>query len=226
MSLQARGSAVPRLSKDEWAMLAKEYAANISVAQLAKRYGVARQTIMERAKKQGWTVRPREEIYDATQAKLQGVSYDATPEAKAALTHAIADDRARLIQEHQRGWRKVHALRADAYLILEGKPPKIIREMRQTEGSATLIADLQFKDLKERAKFAQMVIAMYEADARALSTAQEGERRSNGMDYKAQAESKQIDEVEARERKALIASLVNLSQTYHERTKAKQEETA
>ena len=217
---------MPRLSKDEWAMLAKDYAADISVAQLARKYGVARQTIMERAKNQGLAVRPKEEIYDATQAKLQGVSYNATPEAKAALTHAIADDRARLIQEHQRGWRKVHDLRADAYLILEGKRPKIIREMRQTEGGATLIADLQFKDLKERAKFAQMVIAMYEADARALSTAQEGERRSNGMDYKAQAESKQVDEVEARERKALVASLVQLSQTYHERTKAKEEKSA
>jgi hypothetical protein len=46
------------------------------------------------------------------------------------------------------------------------------------------------------------------------------------MDYKAQAETKQHDEVEARERKALVASLVQLSQTYHERTKAKEEETA
>jgi hypothetical protein len=46
------------------------------------------------------------------------------------------------------------------------------------------------------------------------------------MDYKAQAESKQVDEVEARERKALVASLVQLSQTYHERTKAKEEEGA
>ena len=218
---------MPRLSKDEWALLAKDYAADISVAQLARKYGVARQTIMERAKKQGWAVRPKEEIYDATQAKLQGVSSDATPEAKAALTNAIANDRARLIQQHQRGWRKVHDLRADAYLILEGKRPRIIREMKQTEGGATeLIADLQFKDLKERVKFAQMVIAMYEADARALSTAQEGERRSNGMDYKAQAESKQVDEVEARERKALVASLVQLSQTYHERTKAKEAEGA
>jgi hypothetical protein len=46
------------------------------------------------------------------------------------------------------------------------------------------------------------------------------------MDYKAQAESKQVDEVEQRERKALVASLVQLSQTYHGRTGAKQEETA
>jgi hypothetical protein len=46
------------------------------------------------------------------------------------------------------------------------------------------------------------------------------------MDYKAQAESKQVDEAEARERKALVASLVQLSQTYHERTRAKDPESA
>jgi hypothetical protein len=46
------------------------------------------------------------------------------------------------------------------------------------------------------------------------------------MDYRAQAESKQVDEVEQRERKALVASLVQLSQTYHERTKAKEAEGA
>ena len=46
------------------------------------------------------------------------------------------------------------------------------------------------------------------------------------MDYKAQAESRQVHEVEAGERKALLASLVQLSQTYHERTKAKEAESA
>jgi hypothetical protein len=89
-----------------------------------------------------------------------------------------------------------------------------------------MVRDLEFKDMKERVGFARKLIEIFEADARALSTAQEGERRSNGMDYKAQAESKQVDEAEARERKALVASLVQLSQTYHERTKANEAESA
>ena len=82
------------------------------------------------------------------------------------------------------------------------------------------------QEMKDRINLAGRLIAMYEADARALSTAQEGERRAHGMDYKAQSEAKQQDEVEARERKALVASLVQLSQTYHERTKAMEEKSA
>jgi hypothetical protein len=103
--------------------------------------------------------------------------------------------------------------------------------MRSSQARQTKVLTLDYEevtsmDTRERINLAGKLLAMFEADARALSTAQEGERRSNGMDYRAQAESKQVDEVEARERKALIASLVNLSQTYHERTKAMEEKSA
>jgi hypothetical protein len=81
-------------------------------------------------------------------------------------------------------------------------------------------------ETKDRINLAGKLIAMFEADARALNTAEEGERRAHGMDYKAQAKNKQVDEVETRQRKALVASLVQLSQTYHERTKANEAEGA
>ncbi len=121
------------------------------------------------------------------------------------------------MRRHKKGWEKVYAIRDDAHAVLSGKQTKVL----------TLdYEEVTAMDTRERINLAGKLLARFEADARALSTAQEGERRSNGMDYKAQAETKQVDEAEARERKALVASLVQLSQTYHAKIQAKEVEGA
>jgi hypothetical protein len=206
-----------KLTPEEWKKVGELYVANIPVLRISKQFGVARISIERAAKRFGWVKIPREDIEEVVQAKVHGGHLSTDPQAKAEFIGKVADERARLVGRHKEDWGKVYSLRADAYAVLAGQRTQVITMDYET---ATKL------EMKDRINLAGKLIAMFEADARALNTAQEGERRANGMDYKAQAESKQVDEVEARERKALIASLVNLSQTYHARIQAKEAEGA
>ena len=206
-----------KLTPEEWKKVGELYIANMSVLRISRQFGVARISIERAAKRFGWVKIPREDIEEVVQAKVHGGHLSTDPHAKAEFIEKVADERALLMRRHKDGWRKVYAIRDDAHAVLSGKQTKVL----------TLdYEEVTSMDTRERISLAGKLLAMFEADARALSTAQEGERRSNGMDYRAQAESKQVDEVEARERKALVASLVQLSQTYHERTKATEEKSA
>lgn len=210
-----------KLNPEIWSEIGRKWITGVTPSHLSREYGVTRRAVTQAAERYGWVRLPEHDIHAATQAKLHGIEYVAAQVtasgARAKIMDEAADARARLIRKHQRDWDALYLIRADAHLILRGQNPKVIADAQKTDGGATMmVRDLEFKDMKDRVGFARKLLEIFEADARALSTAQEGERRSNGMDYKAQAESKQVDEVEARERKALIASLVNLSQTYHE----------
>jgi predicted DNA-binding protein YlxM (UPF0122 family) len=212
------------LTPAQWLEIRELYIQGVSISQISRDFNIARTSIKARARKQNWMKLSPEEIEEATQAKLHAVHSVST---RAEIVDKVADARAQMIQKHQRAWYKLYKVRDDAHRILEGQRPRTIAHSTVSEGGAEeIVRALEFKDMKDRVGFARKLIEIFEADARALSTAQEGERRSNGMDYKAQAENKQVDEVEQRERKALIASLVNLSQTYHERTEAKEAESA
>jgi hypothetical protein len=213
-----------KLTPAQWLEIRELFIQGVSISQISRDFDIARTSIKARARKQQWVKLSPEEIEEATQAKLHAVHSVST---RAEIVDKVADARAQMIQRHQRAWDRLYKVRDDAHRILEGQRPKTIAHSRVSEGGAEeIVRDLEFKDMKDRVGFARKLIEIFEADARALSTAQEGERRSNGMDYKAQAEGKQVDEVEARERKALVASLVQLSQTYHERTKAQQAKSA
>jgi hypothetical protein len=206
-----------KLTPEEWKKVGELYIANIPVLRISKQFGVARISVERAAKRFGWVKIPREDIEEVVQAKVHGGHLSTDPQAKAEFIEKVADERAILMRRHKKDWEKVYAIRDDAHAVLSGKQTRVL----------TLdYEEVTSMDTRERINLAGKLLAMFEADARALSTAQEGERRSNGMDYKAQAESKQVDEVEARERKALVASLVQLSQTYHERTKAEDAESA
>ena len=205
------------MTPEEWKKVGELYVANIPVLRISKQFGVARISIERAAKRFGWVKIPREDIEEVVQAKVHGGHLSTDPQAKAEFIEKVADERAILMRRHKKGWEKVYAIRDDAHAVLSGKQTKVLTLDHE---------EVTAMDTRERINLAGKLLAMFEADARALSTAQEGERRSNGMDYKAQAESKQVDEVEARERKALVASLVQLSQTYHERTKTKEAEGA
>jgi hypothetical protein len=206
-----------KLTPEEWKKVGELYVANIPVLRISKQFGVARISIERAAKRYGWVKIPQGDIEEVVQAKVHGGHLSTDPQVKAEFIEKVADQRALLMRRHKKGWEKVYAIRDDAHAVLSGKQTKVL----------TLdYEEVTSMDTRERINLAGKLLAMFEADARALSTAQEGERRANGMDYKAQAESKQVDEVEARERKALVASLVQLSQTYHERTKAKEAEGA
>jgi hypothetical protein len=201
-----------KLNPEIWAEIGRKWITGVTPSHLSREYGVTRRAITQAAERYGWVRLPEHEIHAATQAKLHGIEYVATqvtaPGTRAMIIDEAADARARLLRKHQRDWDALYLIRADAYLILRGQNPKVLADAQKTDGGATMmVRDLEFKDMKDRVGFARKLIEIFEADARALSTAQEGERRSNGMDYKAQAEAK-VDESEARERRELIEKLV------------------
>ena len=200
-----------KLTPEQWKKVGELYVANIPVLRIAKQFGVARISVDRAAKRFGWVKIPQGEIDQVVQAKVHGGHLSTDPQAKAQFIEKVADERARLVGRHQKDWSKVYGLRADAYAVLSGHKPQVITMDYET---ATTL------EIKDRIHLAGKLMAMFEADARALSTAQEGERRAHGFDYKAQQVTDTRDKAEERERKRLVASLVELSQTYHAKIEA------
>jgi hypothetical protein len=190
-----------KLTPEEWKKVGELYVANIPVLRISKQFGVARISIERAAKRYGWVKIPQGDIEAVVQAKVHGGHLSNDPNVKAEFIEKVAGERARLVGRHQRDWGKVYSLREDAYAILSGQRPKVITMDYET---ATTL------EMKDRINLAGKLIAMFEADARALNTAQEGERRANGFDYKAQQATDTKDEEAERERnqrKKLLASL-------------------
>ncbi len=188
-----------KLTPEEWKKVGELYIANTPVLRISKQFGVARISIERAAKRFGWVKIPREDIDEVVQAKVHGGHLSADPQARAEFIEKVADERAVLIRRHQAEWKQVTRLRGDAYAVLSGHQPRLITMDYET---ATTL------EMKDRISLAGKLIAMYEADARALSTAQEGERRANGFDYKEQKQADVKDENAERERKRLLASVV------------------
>ncbi len=205
-------SAVGKLNPEIWAEIGRKWITGVTPSQLSREYGVTRRAITQAAERYKWVRIPEEEIQAATQAKLQVTDHVAalvnSPGTRGRAVDEAADARARLIRKHQRDWEALYLIRADAHLILRGQNPKIIADGQKTDRGATMmVRDLEFKDMKDRVGFARKLIEIFEADVRALSAAQEGERKANGFDYKAQQQTDARDETEERDRKRLLASL-------------------
>jgi predicted DNA-binding protein YlxM (UPF0122 family) len=194
-----------KLTPAQWLEIRELYIQGVSISQISRDFDIARTSIKARAKKQNWVKLSPEEIEEAAQAKLHAVHSVST---RAEIMDKVADARAHLIQKHQRAWDKLYKVRDDAHRILEGQRPRTIAHSRVSEGGAEeIVRDLEFKDMKDRVGFARKLIEIFEADVRALSAAQEGERKANGFDYKAQQQSEAKDEAGERKRKELLASL-------------------
>jgi hypothetical protein len=86
-------------------------------------------------------------------------------------------------------------LRDDAFRVLKGEKTK-------------LLPDIAAEDVQVRVSFAEKLIAMAHQSARALTIAQEGERRAYGFDYKQQQEASVEDEATARRRRELTDSIL------------------
>jgi hypothetical protein len=220
-----------KLNPEIWAEIGRKWITGVTPSHLSRQYGVTRRAITQAAERYGWGRLPEHEIHAATQAKLHGIEYVAAqvtaPATRAKIIDEAADARARLIRKHQRDWDALYLIRADAYLILRGQNPKVIADAQKTDGGATMmVRDLEFKDMKDRVSFARKLIEIFEADVRALSAAQEGERRANGFDYKAQQQVDAKDETAERERKRLMASLVQTASAIKAMQVQKQTESA
>ena len=189
------------MTPEQWKKVGELYVANIPVLRISKQFGVARISIDRAATRYGWVKIPQPDIDKVVQAKVHGGHLSTDPHAKAEFIEKVADERARLVNRHQKDWGKVCSLRADAYAVLSGQRPQVITIDYET---ATKL------ETKDRINLAGKLLAMVEADARALNAAQEGERRADGFDYKAQQQTDTRDENEERERKRLADSLIEL----------------
>jgi predicted DNA-binding protein YlxM (UPF0122 family) len=212
-----------KLTPAQWLEIRELYIQGVSISRISRDFDIARTSIKARAKKHQWVKLSPEEIEEAAQAKLHAVHSVST---RAEIVDKVADARVQMIQKHQRAWDKLYKVRDDAHRILEGQRPRTIAHRRVSEGGAEeIVRDLEFKDMKDRVGFARKLIEIFEADGRALSAAQEGERRANGFDYKAQQATDTKDEGAERERKRLMASLVQTANAIKAMQVQKQTET-
>ncbi len=158
-----------KLTPKQWEEIGRGYAANISFGNIAREFGVSRAAIHKASKRYGWTKLPEARVNEAVNAKLAGATNATCDE----LLEKVADDRATLIRRHQKEWQDVAKLRNDAYAVLTGQQTRVLILDYETVSAM---------EPKDRITMASKVIAMYEADARALNALQEGERRANGFD--------------------------------------------
>jgi hypothetical protein len=89
-------------------------------------------------------------------------------------------------------------VRQDAYRILRGEEPQIIK-------------DLATGDVDERLSRAARLLTMVDKDANSLMRAQEGQRRAYGFDYKQQEAETKEDEASRKRREETVDSLLELA---------------
>jgi hypothetical protein len=176
-----------------WDEIARQYRAGTAVSVIATTFSVSRVRIRLKAERFGWARDPAGSGDAASPGESSGWS---SPEA-GVVARAAPPARDELSERRRGEWEVLYELRADAYRILRGDPPRILQ-------------DLETSSVLERIDIAKDVITLVEKDAKALMTAQEGERRAHGLDYKQQQEAQVEDEAQARRRRELVTSAVGL----------------
>lgn len=165
-----------------WEEIARQYRAGIPIAVIAEAFHVSRSRIRRRVDVLGW-VRDQVQNGGATSNAKPAGSQPASGNAAVAS----AAGRRRLLIERQRAdWDDISAIREDAYRVLRGEEPRIIKGIATNDGM-------------ERVSIAATLLAMVDKDATSLMRAQEGQRRAFGFDYRQEAETK--ENVEAREQR-------------------------
>lgn len=204
------------LTEDEWKLLGAEYCAGVSTNQLSKRWGISRPTIDDAARKNGWQRDPelKAALAAQTQQKVHG-NLQVSPELQQAAIEQLSDERSQVLHKHRMEWKGIYKLREDAFRLLKGDDPKmlakpIVEDVKDETGKVIVKGEGPLT-LTKRVNIAAKLIAMFEADARAIMTAQEGERRAHGFDYKVQQEGGKQDEDGMRRRRELAGSIIEMA---------------
>ena len=182
----------------EWEKIEQQYADGVSVSALARTFDLSRARISRRAKHFGWVRGSVEDVSTPTSRPAQGEAPGSSEERRQGPVDC-RDPRESLMQRHRAAWPEVWALRGDAYRILKGEQPVLLAGFK--EDGATL---------EDRLSLAESLFAMVGRDAKALSMAQEGERRAYGIDYKQQQATTAQDEAEVQRRRELASSIIRM----------------
>jgi hypothetical protein len=178
-----------KVTSEMWDEIERQYADGARIAVLAREFNVSRARITRRASRYGWR---RQETGDGN-ATAPGQTQDQPPGSLSGGTPQ--DQRTLLFERHRAAWAQEYDLRDDAFRVLKGEKTK-------------LLPDIAAEDVQVRVSFAEKLIAMAHQSARALTIAQEGERRAYGFDYKQQQEASVEDEATARRRRELTDSIL------------------
>jgi hypothetical protein len=203
------------LPEAEWQLIREAYEEGASLTEIGRQYRVSAQAVHKQAKKRGW-VKPNRTASDvqadvdtATTAKLTGEFNHAIPnhginhpdedEGYDAAVEGAADLRVGIIQRHCTAWSELRELERTAFqaaLDPDWVPPG-------DEPGDPLPFD-------KRIQYATSLAKLFKQHAEQLVTAQEGERRANGFDYKLQqAETKPPEDPEiAAQRQQNLKNLI------------------
>jgi hypothetical protein len=216
-----------KLSKQQWEEISELYRTGTAMSLITQAYPVKRQTVWQRAKDKGWARDLETDVQLATGEKLTGLTSAASPEERKAAVSQLADDRASLIQMHRKGWVDIYGLDVAAMRVMRGEPTIYARDFHKhpaktkaedgSDLSGQPILDgagkVQWFDPvlppEKRVALATKLTLLMKERALALQTAQEGERRAHGFDYKTQQESEQQDRDKIRELNATIDELLD-----------------
>jgi hypothetical protein len=185
------------LPEAEWHIIREAYEEGTSLTEIGREYDVSAQAVHKQAKKRGWA-RANREVSDVqadvdrlTTAKLaggfnhagvnhEGINHAGDDEGDAAALEGAADLRLRMIQRHRTAWSEVRELGRMAFqaaLDPDWVPPG-------DEPGHPL-------PFGKRIEYATSLSKLFKQHAAELMTAQEGERRAHGFDYRIQqAETK------------------------------------
>jgi len=188
---------MPELAPEAWDAIARQYAAGIPITVIARNFNVSRARIKLKADRFGWVRNRASEGAAAKQLQTQEDDLGSTQEGRAAERASVADQRTLLIERQRAAWDDVYRLREDAYRILKGEKPQILR-------------GVEIADVNERLPLVAKLMTIFQKDASAVAAAQEAERRAFGFDYKQQQKVEAEDEITGRRRHELMTSLLSM----------------
>jgi hypothetical protein len=186
------------LAPEIWHEIARQYTAGVAVAVIARAFKVSRARIKRKAEQLGWT---RAQANDDVVPRMV---HSGSSKAGTSAVASAAHRRSVLIERHRAAWDEISAVRQDAYRLLRGEEPQIIK-------------DLATGDVDERLSRAARLLTMVDKDTNSLMRAQEGQRRAYGFDYKQQEAETKEDEAALEQRAEMVDSILELADDFTRR---------
>jgi hypothetical protein len=170
------------LSAAEWAEIRGKWEAGESPTEITRQYGIKRPRIYERAKKENW---PRPETVDVRQSVEEHLSNIAGSDTRVERVKAVADaadELSYMVQGHRQAWRDVKAILMESIKVAldrNYKPPGWTPPIDQHGNEVDF-------DLPQRMAYSKALAQLYKTLTEGMLTAQEGERRAHGIDFRMQ----------------------------------------
>lgn len=167
---------MPRLTTDQWESVRAKRETGATFHELADEFGVSRQAIMKRSRRESWGdgTDLRSQIARKVTEKVTRVVTKGNPEKRAAEIDAEAARRAAVIDKHRDEWEAARQMARAAKADHEGVEDRVPKDIEDPEERQKVLYGMKrtaFEDLKAA-----------KIHAETLKIIQEGERRAWGLD--------------------------------------------